>query len=106
VIEHTTPNAPWTPAAQELLRPEQLDDHPLAGLVNVRLFQVEDDEEGRIGAFLFDLATYAFESPGALENGDTVGEERWRVQFEQAMVEPHRIVLDVNPGAPYAAGDR
>jgi hypothetical protein len=132
VIEHTRPNALWTPAAQELLHPDQLDDHPLAGLVNVRLFQVEDDEdvmlmdtlglhtlgladfqmhfrdldESRIGAFLFDLATYAFENPGALENGDTVGEARWRVQFEQAMVGPQRIVLDVNPGAPHAAGDR
>jgi len=132
VVEHTQPIALYTPAAQELLASHQLDEHPLAGLVNVRLFQVEDDEgvmlmdtlglhtfgladlqmhfrdldESRIAGFLFDLATYAFENPGAIDNGDTVGDERWKVQFEQAMVEPERVVLDVDPGAPYAAGDR
>lgn len=132
VVEHTGPIAIHTPAAQELLAPEHLDHHPLAGLVNVRLFQVTDDEgvmlmdtlglhtlgladfqmhfrdldETRIGSFLFNLAAYALENPGALENGHTVGDERWKVQFEQAMVEPDRIVLDVDPGAPYAAGER
>ena len=65
-----------------------------------------DLEENRIAAFLFNVATYAFEHPGALDNGDTVGDERWRVQFEQAMVGPERIVLDIDPGAPYAAGER
>jgi hypothetical protein len=130
VIEHAPPNAIHSPAAQEVIGPEHLDDHPLAGLVNVRLFQVSDDEgvmlmdtlglhalgladfqmhfrdldESKIGAFLFDLAAYSIDH--SFENGDTVGEDTWKVQYEEAMAEPRRIVLDVDPGAPYAAGDR
>ena len=130
VIEHAPPNAVYSPAAQEVLAPANLDDHPLAGLVNVRLFQVSDDEgvmlmdtlglhalgladfqmhfrdldESKVGAFLFDLAQHALDN--AFENGDTVGEDRWKVQFEQSMAEPQRIVLDINPGEPHAAGDR
>ena len=130
VTEHAPPNAIHSPASQEVLSASTLDDHPLAGLVNVRLFQAGDEDgvmlmdtlgmhtlgladfqmhfrdldESKIGAFLFDLAAYALGN--TFENGDTVGDGNWKVQYEEAMAEPRRIVLDVDPGAPYAAGER
>jgi hypothetical protein len=33
-------------------------------------------------------------------------EVKWRCQFEEALFEPKRHVLDINPGPPNAAGKR
>ena len=121
---------------EELLEPGKLGEHPLAGLVNVRLFRIENDpgvcvmdtlglhalglpdfqlhfrdlEPSALAAHLYNLAAYAFEAEEPIESGHTVsgpdGDERWRVQLEDALLEPARVVLDIDPGAPYAAGDR
>jgi hypothetical protein len=75
------------------------------GLADFQM-HLRDLDESRIGAFPFDLAADAVERPGALENGDAVGDEHWKLQYELAIAGPERVVLDVDPGAPYAAGVR
>ena len=44
VVEQTGPLAIWSASAAELVAPERVGEHPLACLVNVRLFRVEGDE--------------------------------------------------------------
>lgn len=63
-----------------------------------------------IAGVLYNSACYLF------DNGDVIGdrqtiqgikpEDHWRCQHEDALVGPPRIVLDIDPGKPYAAGDR
>jgi hypothetical protein len=59
---------------------------------------------------LYNTGWYLFENGDVLEDGHTVqGVEpgsRWRCQHETALVPPQRVVVDINPGAPYTAGDR
>jgi len=59
---------------------------------------------------LFNIALYLFEHGDVIEDGHTVpglrDAEKWRCQHESALVGPERIVLDLNPGPPYAAGGR
>lgn len=64
----------------------------------------------RVVRFLHDLALYVFEKGDVIESGHTVsgldaGEE-WTCRREEALVPPRRVVLDVNPGPLFAAGDR
>ena len=136
VVEQTRPLAVWSPAAGELVAPERVGEHPLACLVNVRLFRVEDDsgvcvmdtlglqalglpdfqlhfrelDPGALAAHLRNLAAYAFEHETPIESGHTIsdpdGGGRWTLQLEEALVGPERPVLDIDPGPPYAAGDR
>ncbi|MCO6047794.1 DUF4261 domain-containing protein [Aeoliella sp. ICT_H6.2] len=67
-------------------------------------------EPNDVSAVLYNTAMYVFEKGLVLESGHTVeGIEpgsKWRCQFENALVPPERQVLDLNPGAPYAAGRR
>lgn len=113
--------------AQSLLRP---------GSVNVRFFKITNssgdmlmDTRGlteiglhdlqchfrkldpkRVAQVLYNTAAYVFEHGPVIESGHTVqGIEpgsKWRCQFENALIEPKREVLDLNPGDPYAAGTR
>jgi hypothetical protein len=136
VIAETEPLAVWSPGAGELLDPSALGQHPLAGLVNVRHFQVEEDarasvmdtlglhalgmpdfqlhfrdlDPSAVAAHLLNLAAYASDAEEPIESGDTVSgpghDERWRVQLEKALVGPERLVLDIDPGPPHAAGGR
>lgn len=59
---------------------------------------------------LFDLSVYLFEKGDVIETGHTVPgvepNEKWRCQHEDSLLAPKRIVLDINPGPKYAAGDR
>jgi hypothetical protein len=61
-----------------------------------------------VGPLLFDTALYLFDKGDVIEDGQTVSglprEARWRCQHEMALVGPERVVLDISPGAPYAAG--
>ena len=136
VVEQTGPLAIWSAGGAELVSPERVGEHPLACLINVRLFRVEDDEgacvldtlglhalglpdfqlhfreldPGELAGHLRNLAAYAFEHGRAIESGHTIsgpdGEGRWRLQLEEALVAPQRPVLDIDPGPPYAAGER
>ena len=63
-----------------------------------------------VARVLYNSACYLF------DNGDVIGdqqtiqgirpEDHWRCQHEDALTEPARIVLDLDPGKPYAAGNR
>ena len=136
VVEQTRPLAIWSAGAAELVAPERVGEHPLTCLVNVRLFRIENDEgvcvldtlgldtlgmpdfqlhfrgldPSELAGYLRNLAAYAYEHGAEIESGHTVsgpkGDERWRVQHEEALVAPDRLVLDIDPGPPYAAGAR
>jgi hypothetical protein len=59
---------------------------------------------------LFNTAIYLVEQGPVIESGHTIqGIEpgsKWICQQEDALIGPERTVLDLNPGPPYAAGDR
>jgi hypothetical protein len=136
VVEQTLPLGIWSAGAAELVAPERVAEHPLACLVNVRLFRVAGEEgvcvldtlglhalgmpdfqlhfreldPSELAGHLRNLAAYAFEHEDAIESGHTIsgpgGEGRWTLQLEDALVAPDRAVLDIDPGPPYAAGGR
>ena len=136
VVEQTAPLAIWSATGTELVSPERVAEHPLACLVNVRLFRIQDDDgvyvldtlgldalglpdfqlhfreldPSELAGHLRNLAAYAFEHENAIESGHTIsspgGDGRWQLQLEDALVAPDRLVLDIDPGPPYAAGGR
>lgn len=67
-------------------------------------------EVNSIVPMLYDLGLYLFENGDVIQDGHTVpgvrGSERWSCRHEDALVPPHRVVLDVNPGPEFAAGGR
>jgi uncharacterized protein DUF4261 len=136
VVEQTRPLAIWSAGGAELVSPDRVGEHPLACLVNVRLFRVEEDEDvcvmdtlgldalglpdfqlhfreldpSELAGHLRNLAAYAFEHGQEIASGHTIsgpdGEGKWKLQLEDALVAPERPVLDIDPGPPYAAGNR
>jgi hypothetical protein len=63
-----------------------------------------------VARVLFNTAVYIFQNGAVIESGQTVTgthpESMWRCQFENSLLEPQREVLDLDPGKPYAAGNR
>jgi len=105
------------------------------GPLNVRLFRIEDsgdmimDTRGLnelglhdlqchfrkldpqdVGRILHGIAAYIFENGPVIKSGETVEgiseRDKWRCQFEAAILPPERDVLDLNPGKKFAAGSR
>jgi hypothetical protein len=69
-----------------------------------------DIDPDDISRLLLNLAAYTYENGDVITDGQTVdglqpGTE-WQLQHEDAMVEPEREVIDIDPGDPYAAGER
>lgn len=62
--------------------------------------------EGR--ALLYNTAAYVFRHGDVIEDGHTVEgltpNDKWVCQHEVALAGPEREVLDIAPGAPFAAG--
>lgn len=69
-----------------------------------------DLDPTEVARILLDTAVYVFQNGPIIESGQTVEgiqpESKWLSQFENALVEPEREVLDLNPGEPYAGGKR
>jgi hypothetical protein len=69
-----------------------------------------DLEPNAVSRILYDTAYYVYENGPVIESGNTIAgiepDSKWRCQFEESMLKPQREILDVNPGAPYAAGNR
>lgn len=69
-----------------------------------------DLDPNELSRVLFNTAIYLVEQGPVIESGHTVqGIEpgsKWLCQQEDALIGPERTVLDLNPGPPYAAGDR
>jgi hypothetical protein len=67
-------------------------------------------ETGDVAGKLYNLGLYLYEKGDVIESGHTVqglkADQKWKVQLEDSLVKPHRQVLDINPGAPNAAGKR
>ena len=67
-------------------------------------------EPGDVARTLYNLSLYIFQQGDVIDDGHTVegvqAGSKWRAQHEDALVEPKRVVLDLDPGAPYAAGHR
>jgi hypothetical protein len=136
VCRLTTPAAAWWPTATQLLPPPSPAGLPLMGLLNVRLFRVEgsnqdvvmdtlglqvfglpdlqchchDLELPRLAAYLRNAGNYIFERGDVIRDGDTIEGmepgEKWRCLQEEALIPPDRLVIDLDPGEGYAAGQR
>jgi hypothetical protein len=63
-----------------------------------------------IASMLYNTAYYIYEKGDVIEDGHTVQgikpEDKWKCQHEMSLVSPERIVLDINPGKGFAAGNR
>jgi hypothetical protein len=63
-----------------------------------------------VAGILYNTGLYIFENGDVIEDGHTVAginpNDKWLCQHEDSLLEPERVVLDVNPGYPFAAGNR
>lgn len=64
-------------------------------------------DPGRVAGFLYALARHVHQKGAVIGDGDTVPGpkpgEKWKVRLEQALMEPRRFVLDIEPNAPHSA---
>jgi hypothetical protein len=136
LCEVTRPIVISWPQSQRVGAPELFAAGDLDGLINVRYFSIANDpgamvmdtlglhvfglpdvqchfrnrEPAEIAAMLFSTATYLFRSGDVIADGNTIsgpqGDERLLCFREPALLEPSRLVIDVDLGDPYAAGRR
>jgi len=63
-----------------------------------------------VARLLYNLGAYAFEKGDVIEHGHTVDgiddKSRWTCRREKSLLDPQREVLDIDPGQPFAAGNR
>jgi hypothetical protein len=135
-VEILDPVAVWSPHAAKLVDPADVAAYELEPLVNVRLFEVEDEpgamvmdtlglhvlglpdiqchfvdlDTDAVAAHLYDTAAYVFEEGDVLGDGHSVDGiddgPEWTCRHEESLVEPLRDVLDLDPGPPHAGGGR
>ena len=67
-------------------------------------------QPGRVAAHLYNCALYLFQKGDVIEDGNTIAglepHEKWRCQHEMSLIGPKRVVIDLDPGPPHAAGNR
>ena len=65
-------------------------------------------DESRMAGVLYNLAAYIVDAGDIIGDGNTIsgveGTEHWRCQHEMSLIGPERLVLDIHPGKPFAAG--
>ena len=70
----------------------------------------KDLDPGAVARVLYNLSGYVFLEGDVISDGHTVqgvgAGSKWRCQHEDALVGPERVVLDLDPGFPHAAGNR
>ena len=132
----TQPVAIYWAQSQRVSDPETVVVDDLDGIVNVRFFTVAGDDQamvldtlglhvfglpdlqchfrgrepGEIAGLLYATALYVFDSGDVIADGNTISgldaNERYVCRREPSLLEPSRLVLDVDLGDPYAAGQR
>jgi uncharacterized protein DUF4261 len=110
--------------------------NPVYGFLNVRFFNISNSsgdmlmdtlglnalgltdfqlhyrglDPDSVARLLFNLGVYAFEKGDVIEDGHTIDgvdkKSRWTCRQEDSLVDPQRVVLDIDPGQPFAAGSR
>jgi hypothetical protein len=67
-------------------------------------------EAGRVAKLLYDSAMYIYDHGDRIKDGHTIQglepQHRWRCQHEESLIAPKRLVIDIDPGDPFAAGKR
>ena len=111
------------------------DEQPYYGLINVRYYTISnhpgdsimdtrglsvfgvpdlqchyrDLEPDAVKQLLYNTAIYLLEHGDIIADGHTLtgsNGEPWHCRHEDSLLEPSRLVLDICPNAPYAAGNR
>lgn len=63
-----------------------------------------------VASHLYNCGFYIFENGDVIEDGHTIQgltpDQKWTCQHEQSLWPPARVVVDFNPGEPFAAGER
>ena len=136
LVASTRPAAIHWARSQRVSDPARFGAGDLDGVINVRMFgdaqsdstramdtlglhvfdlpdvqcHFRDREPGAIAELLFATAVYLFEHGDVIEDGNTIsgtdGEGRYVCRREAALLDPVRLVVDVDLGEPYAAGRR
>ncbi|MET1005001.1 MAG: DUF4261 domain-containing protein [Propionibacteriaceae bacterium] len=136
LVEQTHPRAIYWPQSQRVTDPADFETEALDGIINVRFFTVDSDEPAMlmdtlgldlfelpdvqchyrdfnpadVATMLYNTAVYLFSQGDVIDDGHTIsgprGDERFVCRHEDALIGPDRIVLDVDLGEPYAAGER
>lgn len=111
----------------------QESDDSLFGFINVRFFNAGENglvmdtlgltalglydvqchyqnlDPNDVTRVLYNTAYYIFNEEPQFENGHTisgVNDAAWKVQFEDSLIPPNRVVLDLHPGREFAVGER
>jgi hypothetical protein len=65
---------------------------------------------GRVAGMLYNSALYIYEHGDVIQDGHTIEGlqpgDKWVCRHERSILEPKRVVLDINPGPPFTAGRR
>lgn len=116
--------------------PDDKNYDVLMGALNVRLFNIEGSDNeilmdtlglGTLGLpdlqchfkdldvngianILYTYGDYIFQNGDVINDGETIqgltANEKWKCQHEISMLEPKRVVIDINPGENFFAGNR
>ncbi|GKU25211.1 DUF4261 domain-containing protein [Clostridium folliculivorans] len=116
--------------------PENEDYNLMFGALNVRLFNIEGTENetlmdtiglgalglpdlqchfknidvNKIANILYTYGDYIFKNGDVINDGETIEgltvNDKWRCQHEISLLEPKRVVIDINPGEEFSAGNR
>jgi hypothetical protein len=136
LVTVTGPAAIHWARSQRLSDPAAFGAEDVDGVINVRMYTDAHDEQalvmdtlglhvfdlpdvqchfrdrapGEIAELLFATAIYEFEAGDVIEDGNTIsgtdGEGRYVCHREASLLDPARLVVDVDLGDPYAAGQR
>jgi hypothetical protein len=136
LVETTRPAAIHWARSQRVSDPSGFAPDDLDGVLNVRMYADAHDEQalamdtlglhvfdlpdlqchfrhrkpGEIAELLFATAVYVFESGDVIEDGNTIsgtdGAGSYVCHREASLLDPARLVVDIDLGDPYAAGRR
>ena len=136
LVARTAPRALHWARSQRVSDPATFGAGDVDGVINVRMFgdahdegslamdtlglhvfdlpdvqcHFRDREPGEIAELLFATAVYLFDTGDVIEDGNTIsgtdGEGRYVCRREASLLDPARLVLDVDLGEPWAAGQR